>query len=68
MSKRCSAKNKSGNRCGAWSAAGRDKCALHLDPERPAEIGSKHGRELHFRTYQMRATSRTGHCKYGGGG
>jgi hypothetical protein len=48
MSKRCSAKNKSGNRCGAWSAAGRDKCALHLDPERAAEIGSKHGRRATF--------------------
>ena len=48
MSKRCSAKNESGKRCGAWSAAGRDKCALHLDPERAAEIGSKHRRRATF--------------------
>jgi hypothetical protein len=43
MSKRCSAKNRSGKRCGAWSAAGRDKCVLHLDPDLAAKMGSKHG-------------------------
>ena len=43
MSKRCSAKNRNGKRCGAWSAAGRDKCALHWDPELAARMGSKHG-------------------------
>jgi hypothetical protein len=31
MSKRCSAKNRNGRRCGAWSSAGEDKCALHLN-------------------------------------
>ena len=30
MSQRCSAKNRNGKPCGAWSAAGEDKCALHL--------------------------------------
>ncbi|MFZ0322175.1 MAG: hypothetical protein WAL56_23815 [Candidatus Sulfotelmatobacter sp.] len=44
MSKRCSAKNRNGKRCGAWAAAGTDKCALHLDPELAAKLGSKHGR------------------------
>jgi|ERR1700692_1470073 len=44
MSKRCSAKNRNGKRCGAWAITERDKCALHLDPERAAEIGSKHRR------------------------
>ena len=43
MSKRCSAKNRNGKRCGAWSAVGRDKCALHLDPGLAARMGSKHG-------------------------
>jgi hypothetical protein len=40
MSKRCSAKNRNGKRCGAWSAAGLDKCALHSDPELAAKMGS----------------------------
>lgn len=44
MSKRCSAKNRNGERCGAWAVAGGEKCALHLDPERAAQMGSKHGR------------------------
>jgi hypothetical protein len=44
MSKRCSANNRNGKRCGAWAAAGLDKCALHLDPELAAKMGSKHGR------------------------
>jgi hypothetical protein len=44
MSKRCSAKNRNGKRCGAWSAAGEDKCALHLVPGLAAKMGSKHGR------------------------
>jgi hypothetical protein len=43
MSKRCSAKNRNGKRCGAWSAVGKDKCALHLDPELAARMGSKRG-------------------------
>ena len=44
MSKRCSANNRNGKRCGAWAAAGLDKCALHSDPELAAKMGSKHGR------------------------
>jgi hypothetical protein len=45
MSKRCSEENRSGKRCGAWAVSGVSKCALHLDPERAARIGSKHGRK-----------------------
>ena len=44
MSKRCVATNRSGKQCGAWSVRGEEKCALHLDPERAAKMGSKHGR------------------------
>jgi hypothetical protein len=44
MSKRCSAKNRNGKRCGAWPVTGGDKCALHLDPELAAKMGSRHGR------------------------
>jgi hypothetical protein len=48
MSKRCSAKNRHGKRCGAWSVVGKNKCALHLNPELAARIGSKHGyRKVH---------------------
>jgi hypothetical protein len=46
MSQRCSAKNRNGKRCGAWPVRGMAKCALHSDPERVAEMGSKHGRKL----------------------
>ena len=51
MSKRCSAKNRNGQRCGAWSAAGRDKCALHLDPGLAARMGSKHGHRKAYRSH-----------------
>jgi hypothetical protein len=44
MSKQCSAKNTGGKRCGAWAVIGQAKCALHLDPERAAKMGSMHGR------------------------
>jgi hypothetical protein len=50
MSKRCSAKNRSGKRCGAWAVTGATKCALHADPERAAELGSKHGRRVKVRS------------------
>ncbi len=43
MSKRCLAKNRNGKRCGAWAVIGKAKCALHLDPTRAAQMGSKHG-------------------------
>lgn len=42
MSKRCSAKNRNGKRCGAWAVVGMAKCSLHLYPERAAQMGSKH--------------------------
>jgi hypothetical protein len=45
MSKKCSANNKNGNRCGAWSVKVGAKCALHSDPERAAKMGAKHGRK-----------------------
>src|ERR1700730_17851858 len=41
MSKRCSAKNRNGKQCGAWSAAGKGKCALHLE----SSIGGENGLE-----------------------
>jgi hypothetical protein len=43
MSKQCLAKNRNGKRCGAWAVVGKAKCALHLYPERAAQMGSKHG-------------------------
>lgn len=43
MSKRCLAKNRNGKRCGAWVVIEKEKCALHLDPERAAQMRSKHG-------------------------
>lgn len=43
MSKRCLAKNRNGKRCGAWAVIGKAKWALHFDPERAAQMGSKHG-------------------------
>jgi hypothetical protein len=46
MSQRCSAKNRNGKRCGAWAVRGGTQCALHSDPERAAEMGSKHGRKV----------------------
>jgi hypothetical protein len=48
MSKRCSEKARNGERCGAWAVIGGAKCALHLDPERASEMGSKHGRRATF--------------------
>ncbi len=45
MTKRCSANNRMGKRCGAWPVSGETKCALHLDPERAAKMGAKHGRK-----------------------
>jgi hypothetical protein len=50
MSKRCSGKNRSGKRCGAWAMTGATQCALHADPERAAELGSKHSRRVTFRS------------------
>jgi hypothetical protein len=46
MSQRCSAKNRNGKRCGAWAVRGEAQCVLHSDPERAAELGSKHGRKV----------------------
>src|ERR1035437_10232013 len=50
MSKRCSAKNRNGKRCGAWAVTGATQCALHSDPARTAEMGSKHGGRVTFRS------------------
>jgi hypothetical protein len=44
-SRRCGNTNRSGKRCGAWSIKGKDKCALHLDPERASRLGSKRVRK-----------------------
>jgi hypothetical protein len=44
MSKRCSAENRNGGGCGAWAVTGATRCALHSNPKRASEIGSKHGR------------------------
>lgn len=46
MSRRCSAKNSKGKRCGAWALTGAKLCGLHADPERAATMGSKHGRRV----------------------
>jgi hypothetical protein len=47
MSKRCSAKNRRGKRCGAWAVRGATECALHADPERAAKLGMRgHRRAL----------------------
>src|SRR5260370_20726259 len=55
MSKRCSANNRNGKGCGAWAAAGLDKCALHSDPELAAKMGSKHGRRATLSSSQPAA-------------
>jgi hypothetical protein len=55
MSKRCSAKNRNGKQCGAWPVAGAEKCALHLNPELAAKMGSKHGRRAQLPTQPDRA-------------
>jgi hypothetical protein len=44
MSKRCSAQNRNGKRCGAWTVTSETKCALHLDPDRASKLGSKRRR------------------------
>ncbi len=44
----CSGQNRSGKRCGAWAVSGATLCALHSNPERAAELGSKHGRRVTF--------------------
>jgi hypothetical protein len=49
MSKRCSAKNRKGKRCGAWAVREATQCALHSQPSRAAELGSKHGSALRAR-------------------
>ena len=48
MSRKCSAKNRAGKRCGAWAITGAMQCALHSDPERAARMGSRHGRKVTF--------------------
>lgn len=43
MSERCASRNRHGHRCGAWALTGATKCALHSDPRRASQLGSKHG-------------------------
>ena len=43
MSKRHSAKNRTGKSCGAWAVTGATHCALHSDPKRAAGMGSNMG-------------------------
>src|SRR3974390_2111069 len=48
MSKRCSAKNRNGEQCGAWAVTHGEKCALHSDRGRASRLGSNHGRKAGF--------------------
>ena len=41
MPKRCLAKNRNGDRCGAWAVTAKGRCPLHLDPEVAAKLGSR---------------------------
>ena len=41
---RCKRKNLDGKRCGARALKGKESCALHADPNKAAELGSKGGR------------------------
>jgi hypothetical protein len=41
---RCKRKKIDGKRCGARALKGKDSCALHADPNKAAELGSKGGR------------------------
>ena len=43
MPKQCSSKNRQGKRCRAWAVAGRDKCHLHSEPGKAAQLGMKGG-------------------------
>ena len=40
----CQKKKRDGNRCGARPLTGKKYCALHSDPGKAAELGSKGGR------------------------
>ena len=44
MSRKCLAKNRKGERCGAWALTGGTQCPIHSDPELAAKMGSRHGR------------------------
>src|SRR5450755_3731900 len=59
MSQMCSAKNRIGKRCGAWAVTGSKQCALHTDPDRAAEIGSKHGRKVTFASAPIDTSQRS---------
>ncbi len=50
MSKRCSAQNRNGKRCGAWAVTGATECALHSDPGRAAQLGARHGGRVKARS------------------
>jgi hypothetical protein len=40
----CQREKRDGSRCGARALSGKKHCALHADPGRAAELGSKGGR------------------------
>jgi hypothetical protein len=40
----CEHKKRDGERCGARALTGKNSCALHAEPARAAELGSKGGR------------------------
>ena len=48
MSRKCEAKNRKGERCGAWALKRGTQCAIHSDPELAAKMGSRHGRKVTF--------------------
>ena len=48
MSRKCAAKNRKGERCGAWALKRGTQCAMHSDPELAAKMGSRHGRKVTF--------------------
>lgn len=52
MSERCSTRNRKGKRCGAWDIRGATRCALHANPGRAAELGSKHASSLMLHSRQ----------------
>src|SRR5216684_3850228 len=41
---RCQRKKRNGKQCGARALSGQKYCALHADPGKAAELGSKGGR------------------------
>ncbi len=40
----CKQKKQDGKRCGARALTGKNRCAIHAEPGKAAELGSKGGR------------------------